>query len=38
MPAAYGYCELAAGDAGEKQKEAMYKKKSLEAAAAISKI
>ena len=38
MPAAYNLCQLAAWDAGEKQKEAMYRKKSLEAAAAISKI
>ena len=38
MPEAYRHCEVAAGQAGEKQKEVMYGKKSLEAAAAISKI
>ena len=38
MPVAYGLCELAAWYAGENQKEEMYRKKSLEAAAAISKI
>ena len=35
---AYGHCEVAAREAGQKQKEAMYRKKSLEVAAAISKI
>ena len=38
MPEAYRHCEVAAGQAGQKQKEVMYRKKSLEAAAAISKI
>ena len=38
MNEAYSHCEVAAREAGQKQKEAMYKKKSLEAAAAISKI
>ena len=38
MPEAYRHCEVAAGQAGQKQKEVMYSKKSLEAAAAISKI
>ena len=38
MCEAYGHCEIAARDAGQKQKEEMYRKKSLEAAAAISKI
>ena len=35
MNEAYSHCEVAAREAGQKQKEAMYKKKSLEAAAAI---
>ena len=38
IPLAYSHCEVVAREAGQKQKEAMYKKKSLEAAAAISKI
>ena len=38
MPEAYRHCEVAAVQAGQKQKEVMYRKKSLEAAAAISKI
>ena len=38
MYEAYTHCEVAAGGAGHKQKETMYKKKSLESAAAISKI
>ena len=34
----YGHCEEMAREAGKKQKQAMYNKKSLEAAAAVSKI
>ena len=34
----YSHCEAVAREAGQKQKEAMYRKKSVEAAAAISKI
>ena len=34
----YGHCEEIAREAGEKQKQAMYNKKFLEAAAAVSKI
>ena len=34
----YGHCEQMAREAGKKQKQAMYNKKSLEAAAAVSKI
>ena len=38
MHEAYSHCEAAAREAGHKQKEAMYRKKSLVAAAVISKI
>ena len=38
IPLAYSHCEVVAREAGQKQKEAMYRKKSLEGAAAISKI
>ena len=38
MPLAYSHCEDAAREAGQKQKEAMYRKKCREAAAVISKI
>ena len=34
----YGHCEEIAREAGKKEKQAMYNKKSLEAAAAVSKI
>ena len=34
----YGHCEEMAREAGKKEKQAMYNKKSLEAAAAVSKI
>ena len=34
----YGHCEEMAREAGKKQKQAMYNKKSLETAAAVSKI
>ena len=34
----YGHCEVMAREAGKKEKQAMYNKKSLEAAAAVSKI
>ena len=34
----YGHCEQMAREAGKKQKQAVYNKKSLEAAAAVSKI
>ena len=34
----YGHCEEMAREAGKKEKQAMYSKKSLEAAAAVSKI
>ena len=38
MLLAYTECGMVAREAGQKQKEAMYRKKSLEVAAAISKI
>ena len=38
MREVYSHCAEAAGNAGQAKKEAMYKKKSLEAAGAISKI
>ena len=38
IPLAYSHCEVVAREAGQKQKEAMYRKKCLEGAAAISKI
>ena len=34
----YGHCEEMAREAGKKEKQAMYNKKSLEAAATVSKI
>ena len=34
----YGHCEQMAREAGKKEKQAMYNKKSLETAAAVSKI
>ena len=34
----YGHCEVMAREAGKKEKQAMYNKKSLETAAAVSKI
>ena len=34
----YGHCKEMAREAGKKQKQSMYNKKSLEAAAAVSKI
>ena len=34
----YGHCEEMAREAGKKEKQAMYNKKSLETAAAVSKI
>ena len=38
MREVYSHCATAARDGGQKRKEAKYKKKSLEAAGAISKI
>ena len=38
IPLAYSHCEVVAREAGQKQKEAMYRKKVLEAAGAISKV
>ena len=38
MREVYSHCAQLARDAGQKKKEAMYKKKSLEAAGAISQI
>ena len=38
FPGAYHQCELAAREAGKRQKEVLYKRKATEAAAAISEI